>query len=140
MPTIVIRHPDGTVQEREVTGKLTVGCEDDNDLVLRAGGVSRRHAQFFADGGELVLENVGSAAATLVDGESIGQPTKLRPGVKVRIGDYEVTLKPDQAQLSVRKLAVEARPDKTVTEDDGPVPRSSGGSMGWVAAAVGGLV
>lgn len=121
MPTIVIRHPDGTVEERDVTGKLTVGCDEGNDLVLRAGGVSQRHAQFFADGGELVLENVGSTAATLVDGEAIGQPTKLRPGVKVLIGEYEVTLKPDQAQLVVRKVGAPTA-DNTIPDDDAVAP------------------
>jgi|GEM_PF-5060964 len=120
MPTIIVRHPDGSTQEREVTGRLTVGCDEDNDLVLRAGGVSQRHAQFFADGGELVLENVGSAAATLVDGETLTAPKKLKPGVRVLIGEYEVSLKPDR--VSVRKLpAVAVKPELTQI---GPPPRS----------------
>jgi pSer/pThr/pTyr-binding forkhead associated (FHA) protein len=140
VPTIVIRHPNGTTEERDVTGKLTVGCDDGNDLVLRAGGVSQRHAQFFADGGELVLENVGSAAATLVDGESIGRPTKLRAGVKVRIGEYEVQLKPDQAQMVVRKLSTPTAAS-TLT-DEAPVPRraTASGFPLLIAAAVGGLL
>lgn len=135
MPTLVIRHPDGTTEEREVVGRLTVGADEGNDLVLRAHGVSQRHAQFFADGGELVLENVGSAAATLVDGETLGSPRKLKQGVRVLIGGYEVSLKPNQ--VSVRRLHPVASPERTL-EDDAPprAPAAAPGSTGglWLVA------
>ena len=125
----MIRHPDGTTEEREVVGRLTVGADEGNDLVLRAHGVSQRHAQFFADGGELVLENVGSAAATLVDGETLGSPRKLKQGVRVLIGGYEVSLKPNQ--VSVRRLHPVASPERTL-EDDAPprAPAAAPGSTG----------
>lgn len=105
MPTLVIRGPDGTLVERELVGKLTVGCDDDNDLVLRSGGVEKRHANFFADGGEVVLEqgDTASAAETLVDGEPMRGRRRLAPGVRVVIGGYEVQVKPGK-QLTVRKL------------------------------------
>jgi tetratricopeptide (TPR) repeat protein len=134
VPTIVIRHPDGTTEEREVTGRLTVGADEENDLVLRAGGVSQRHAQFFADGGEVVLENVGSAAATIVDGETISSPRKLKQGVRVLIGEYEVSLKPDR--VSVRKLAAvpASIAANTLPDDGGPVgrPPAASGGTGWL--------
>jgi ABC transport system ATP-binding/permease protein len=140
VPTIVIRHPDGSTEEREVRGRLTVGCDEENDLVLRAGGVSQRHAQFFADGGELVVENVGSAAATLVDGESLEGPRKMKQGVRVLIGEYEVSLKPDR--VSVRKLAAVAAPDTTLTDDDAkPVRRAQPqkGGLGPLVAVIAAL-
>ncbi|MBL8954069.1 MAG: FHA domain-containing protein, partial [Myxococcaceae bacterium] len=105
MPTLVIRGPDGTLVERELVGRLTVGCDDDNDLVLRTGGVEKRHANFFAEGGEVVLEELdASAAKTLVDGEPVRGRKRLTPGVRVLIGDYEVRIKPGEQQLSVRKV------------------------------------
>ena len=136
VPTILIRHPDGSTEEREVVGKLTVGCDEENDLVLRAGGVAQRHAQFFADGGELVLENVGSAAATLVDGEALDSPLRLKPGVRVLIGEYEVSLKPNQ--VSVRRLAPVAAPTSTLT-DDGPAAPAPGPGRGVLFAGLAGF-
>ena len=105
MPTLVIRGPDGTLVEREIVGKLTVGCDEDNDLILRSGGVEKRHANFFADGGEVVLEqgDASSAAETLVDGEPMRGRRRLAPGVRVLIGEYEVQVKPGK-QLTVRKI------------------------------------
>lgn len=128
MPTLLIRGPDGTLVERELVGRLTVGCDDDNDLVLREAGVERRHASFFADGGEVVLEQLDfSAAQTLVDGERATAPVRLRPGVRVLIGGYEVQVKPGSQQLTVKKLDTAA---STLT-DDGPAA-----SFPWVAVLV----
>ena len=84
MPTLLIRGPDGTLVERELEGRLTVGADDDNDLVWRNDGIEKRHANFFADGGEVVLEQLGGSSGK----------TKLKPGVRVLIGGYEVSVKP----------------------------------------------
>jgi len=105
VPTLVIRGPDGTLVEKELEGRLTVGCDDDNDLVLRTGGVEKRHANFFAEGGEVVLEQLdASAEKTIVDGEPVRGRRRLAPGVRVLIGGYEVQVKPGEQQLRVRKL------------------------------------
>jgi hypothetical protein len=94
VPTLLIRGPDGTLVERELEGRLTVGADDDNDLVWRNDGIEKRHANFFADGGEVVLEQLGGGTGK----------TRLKPGVRVLIGGYEVSVKPGEQQLSVRKL------------------------------------
>jgi tetratricopeptide (TPR) repeat protein len=94
VPTLVIRGPDGTLVERELDDRLTVGCDDDNDLVLRSGGVEKRHANFFADGGEVVLEELGPGRGK----------KRLAPGVRVLIGGYEVQVKPGEQKLSVRRI------------------------------------
>jgi hypothetical protein len=110
VPTLLIRGPDGTLVERELDGRLTVGADDDNDLVWRNDGIEKRHANFFADGGEVVLEQLGGAAGK----------TKLKPGVRVLIGGYEVSVKPGEQQLTVRKLPA---PADTLTDES-----SSGGA------------
>lgn len=93
MPTLVIRNPDGSQQEQEVAGQLTVGRADGNDLVLSEGGVSRNHARFFLEGADVLLEDVGSANGTWVDGEKIEAPVRLSSKSQVVIGDYEISLK-----------------------------------------------
>ena len=93
MPTLVIRHPDGSEQEQELVKQLTVGRADGNDLVLVEGGVSRKHARFYAQGGDILIEDTGSANGTFVDGERINAPTRLSARAQVVIGDYEISLK-----------------------------------------------
>ena len=90
MAAIVIRFPDGTEQEQELAGQLTVGRADGNDLVLAEGGVSRKHARFFLEGNEVLVEDIGSANGVFIDGEKISGPTRIGPRAQVVIGDYEI--------------------------------------------------
>ncbi len=118
MAAIVIRYPDGTEQEHELAGQLTVGRADGNDLVLAEGGVSRKHARFFVEGPEVLVEDTGSANGTFVDGEKIDGPTKIGPRAQVVIGDYEIKLKGNGASAAAGK----ARPSGS----KGPVPVGAG--------------
>jgi ABC transport system ATP-binding/permease protein len=93
MPTLVIRHPDGSEQEQDLANQLTIGRADGNDLVLVEGGVSRKHARIFSQGADVMIEDTGSANGTFVDGEKIAGPTKLSARAQVVIGDYEIVLK-----------------------------------------------
>ncbi|HEX8435903.1 FHA domain-containing protein [Archangium sp.] len=94
MPTLVIRHPDGSESEHELSGELKIGRQEGtNDLVLTEGGVSRRHARFFEEGGKVLVEDVGSANGTFVDGTRITGMTPLTPKSQVVLGDYEMRLK-----------------------------------------------
>ncbi len=126
MAAIVIRFPDGTEQEQELAGQLTIGRADGNDLVLAEGGVSRKHARFFLEGSDVVVEDTGSANGTFVDGEKIGGPTKVGPRAQVVIGDYEIKLKGN---------GTAARPTARAGKG-GPVPAGSGGAERTTAQKV----
>ncbi len=93
MPTVVVRHPDGSEEELELVTELWVGRADGNDIILSEGGVSRRHARLFVEGGRVLVEDRGSANGTYVDGERIDGPTELSPKAQVVIGEYEIQLK-----------------------------------------------
>jgi ABC transport system ATP-binding/permease protein len=93
MPTLVIKGPDGTEQEQDFTDALTVGRAEGNDLILAEGGVSRKHARFFLDGDALMVEDLGSANGTLINGDRIEGPSPVPAGATIILGDYEVTLK-----------------------------------------------
>ncbi|MBL8951991.1 MAG: FHA domain-containing protein, partial [Myxococcaceae bacterium] len=109
MPTLVIRYPDGTEQESELAGQLTIGRADGNDLVLAEGGVSRKHARFFTQGSDVMVEDAGSANGTWVDGEKIDGPTKLGARAQVVIGDYEISVK-NGAQRSSKGVPNRQKP------------------------------
>lgn len=93
MPTLVVRLPDGSENEYEVTGELKLGRQAGNDILLTEGGVSRNHARVFEDGGAVFIEDLSSANGTFVDGERIADPTPLTPQSEVVLGDYTLRLK-----------------------------------------------
>ena len=93
MPTLVIKNPDGTEQEQDFADELVVGRAEGNDLILAEGGVSRKHARFFLEGTDVMVEDLGSANGTIVNDERIEGPTKLEAGARVVLGDYEASVK-----------------------------------------------
>lgn len=127
MPTLVIKNPDGSEQEQDVSEQLTIGRAEGNDLILSEGGVSRKHARFFTEGADFMVEDTGSANGTWVDGEKIAGPTKLSSKSQVVIGDYEIQLKLGSKALPKRATG---KPSKEPTTARGtPVkataPRST---------------
>ncbi len=95
MPTLVIRRANGTETEHELTAELTIGRhQGSNSLVLAEGGISRKHARLWLDDGRVMLEDVGSANGTFVDGERITGAVPLTPRSVVVLGDCALRLKP----------------------------------------------
>ncbi len=89
MFALIIRERSGD-ERREYFDEqeIQVGRIPGNDLVLRAGNVSRQHARFVYRDQRLVVSDLGSANGTYVNGRRIRQPTILRDGDEVWIGDY----------------------------------------------------
>lgn len=124
MPTLVIKNPDGSQQEQDVAEQLTIGRAEGNDLILSEGGVSRKHARFFVEGGGVVVEDTGSANGTFVDGEKIEGPTKLSTKSQIVIGDYEIQLKLGSKPLPKANKAG-AKPSKDPTTARGAALKPS---------------
>jgi len=77
--------PDGDIS-------LAIGRHADCDVVLEGGGVSRRHAKLHILGGTAFVEDTGSAAGTLVNGEPIEGMTELPEGAVMTLGIYQLQL------------------------------------------------
>ena len=60
-----------------VTGELIIGREN-ADLTVDDAEVSRRHVAVRLEGGEVEVEDLGSANGTFVDGSRIDGPVKVR--------------------------------------------------------------
>ncbi|MFL5355873.1 FHA domain-containing protein [Archangium sp.] len=127
MPTLVIRHPDGRESEHELSGELKIGRQEgQNDLVLAEGGVSRRHSRFFEEGGKVMVEDVGSANGTYVDGQRITGMTVLTPKSQVQLGDYQLRLKAAGVRpTGVRKAAKPAGEEPELLGGDKPASRNA---------------
>ena len=89
MFTLIIRERSGD-ERREFfeEQEILVGRIPGNDLVLRAGNVSRQHARFVFSEGRLIVSDLGSANGTYVNGRRVRHPTILRDADEVWIGDF----------------------------------------------------
>jgi pSer/pThr/pTyr-binding forkhead associated (FHA) protein/tetratricopeptide (TPR) repeat protein len=125
MPTLIVLHPDGTESEHELAGELKIGRQDGNDLVLTEGGVSRKHARFFVDGGKVVVEDLGSANGTYVDSERIEGPTPLTPQSQVVLGDYQLKIKGGGRAASGARKSTRSSPAGAALGSDEGAPRST---------------
>ena len=63
----------------------SIGRAMDNDIVLEAKGVSRRHAQIRWDSARYVLEDLGSTNGTSVSGTMVGRHP-LEDGEEIAFG------------------------------------------------------
>src|SRR5918911_5211310 len=82
--------PDGT--ERRLEGALTIGRDDENDLVLRTKTVSRQHAALVEHEGRWYVEDRGSYNGTYLNGTRVqpGMPLPLRHADRIGIGEETI--------------------------------------------------
>lgn len=110
MATLVIRHPDGEEEEHVLRSSLSVGRSGENDVVLgKADGVSRKHARFFLEGDAVMVEDIGASNGVFLDNKRIKKPTEMGAQSMVVLGNYEVVLKKDKP-----RPAVAGKPTRTV--------------------------
>jgi hypothetical protein len=65
---------------------LRIGRNDDNDVAIADGRVSRHHARIVADGGGFAIEDLQSSNGTFVDGAPVTH-TRLHPGATIVVGE-----------------------------------------------------
>ncbi|MFN8459967.1 MAG: FHA domain-containing protein, partial [Anaerolineae bacterium] len=72
--------------------KLTtrIGREQDNDVVILDAKMSRYHAQIAIEGGQWRLTDLGSSNHTYLNGVIITEPTALKPGDLISLGETEL--------------------------------------------------
>lgn len=76
-----------------VRGPVIVGRNSGADIVIGAGYVSGRHARFSLMGQNLFVEDLGSTNGTAVNGQFINEPTALRNGDTVNVGDVAIRVR-----------------------------------------------
>jgi len=70
---------------------ITIGRDDDNDIVLNDPSVSRHHAKVAYQNGQTVIEDLGSSNGIHIDGVRIGRQV-LASDSNIKIGRQELTL------------------------------------------------
>jgi hypothetical protein len=96
--------------------QINVGRDSTNEIVINDAEISRRHARLTFQGGEYVLEDVGSTNGTFVNGQRLTGPRVLKPGDVVSFGEqimmiYEAaSFDPGQTVASPRAAAIPSAP------------------------------
>ncbi|MEP6872297.1 MAG: FHA domain-containing protein, partial [Anaerolineaceae bacterium] len=75
---------------------LVVGRADGNAIIIDDLSISRRHARLTVDSGHLLVEDLGSAQGTFVNGVRIEPhvPNLVEDDAELRFGDIEVRFEP----------------------------------------------
>jgi hypothetical protein len=71
---------------------LRIGRNDDNDVVIADGRVSRHHARIVADGGGFAIEDLQSSNGTFVDGAQV-QRARLQAGSSIVVGETVLAIR-----------------------------------------------
>jgi len=84
-------------------GQKTIGRTPDNDIKIPSPQVSSRHAVLHSAGGQLFIEDRGSANGTYVRGQRIppGQRVPVQNGEKVFIGPMPLVLQVEGHEVAV---------------------------------------
>ena len=92
-PRLVVERAPGHVagMEYEIGDGAILGRGEQAEIRLEDPFASSRHARLTAQGGVIVLEDLGSTNGTYLNEELLSGPQPLHQGDRVRIGDSEFT-------------------------------------------------
>jgi pSer/pThr/pTyr-binding forkhead associated (FHA) protein len=128
----------GNEQGKTVRLKMTtrIGRERDNDVTLTDPRVSRYHTQIELQQGQWIIQDMGSANGTFVNGRLLSETHSLAPHDRILLGDTELVFQPSEADSHVSAPPPTSRPEALV-----PVRPSASSSPRWSREWIaGGLV
>ncbi len=79
-------------QTRFDKAEVTIGRIQQNDVVLPKGNVSKHHSRVVLKDGRFLVVDLKSTNGTYVNGKRISTPTVVKPGDKIYIGDFILTV------------------------------------------------
>ncbi|MCY1079022.1 sigma-54-dependent Fis family transcriptional regulator [Archangium lansingense] len=98
MPALLLLSGPSTGLRYEVQTEATIGRSPSCEIPLPEDDqMSRRHARFFVQEGQVRLSDLGSRNGTAVNGERISGEVLLHPGDRVQVGRTTVLVEPPGA-------------------------------------------
>ncbi len=95
-------------------GEVRLGRTADNDVVVKDGAASRSHARVLLKNGDYLLEDLGSANGTKLNGTPVAGVLKIKPNDSIEIGDTVYVFAVEQEDEDAA-----AGPQSTLNEEEG---------------------
>ena len=73
-----------------INGEITLGSEESNSIVVKAEGVSGRHALLTEDGDTLFIKDSGSQSGTFLNHKQVQDKRKVSSGDIIQIGSKQI--------------------------------------------------
>ncbi len=97
MAKLIISHDGNVIDNRFIEqGTVTLGCASGSDVRLRGVGVSRRHARITSVANDDILEDLGSANGTKVNGTTVTQRVLKHDDI-IEISGFQVRYRNQKA-------------------------------------------
>lgn len=128
VPRFVLRGVSGAAfgKTYPVPGPVVIGRQQDCDISVPSEEISRRHAQVKPTPDGLMVEDLGSANGTFINGKRV-QTGLMRPGEELRLDTIRFMLVAPGMEMPATQRAPAAQPAK-----------ASGGKAGmWIGIFVG---
>lgn len=106
MPKVTWRDADGSLRERALLDRLTVGRSPAQDIQLLDRLVSKEHACFEHDATGTWVVDAGSRNGTLLNGRMITGRMPLKDGDVVTMGSFEIHLHDESTEVERGKSQV----------------------------------
>ncbi|MDQ7063545.1 MAG: FHA domain-containing protein [candidate division KSB1 bacterium] len=93
MPKLILKRKAEVIKElplKNTRAIVTIGSDEDNDLVIDDKQVSNRHAQLERHGNQYYIRDLRSAFGTFLNGEKITEQAELHNGDQLTIGGHTI--------------------------------------------------
>jgi pSer/pThr/pTyr-binding forkhead associated (FHA) protein len=107
------------------TGELTIGRNPGNDILIENVGVSRRHAVIRWAGGQAVVEDLGSANGTFVNGLRVTRQP-LKDGDEILVLKHRLLFRQPKERSSVKAEPLVDVGQTTMYIERGAIPQAVG--------------
>lgn len=88
-------------------GPVIIGRSSDAEIAVPDRSMSRRHARLVSEGGEWLVEDLGSRNGTLLNGRRITEPTPVGVGTALRIGSTTINVAESAGQTPLTSAGIE---------------------------------
>jgi pilus assembly protein CpaF len=127
MFTILVTEKGGSQQRLEFDEEVvTFGRVQGNQVMLPRGNVSKRHAKLELKNGQFMLTDLGSTNGTYINGRRVAEPTQVRQGDKVYIGEFILGFEGHEAFEQAEAAAPAAPPPRAPEPKPAAKPKPRG--------------
>ncbi len=123
MFAVVITEKGGAQRRMEFDkNEVTIGRVQGNDIILPKGNVSKRHSRIVLKDSRFIVVDLKSTNGTYVNGRKITSPLVVKPGDKVYIGDFILTVEDLGAQAEAPPVEDARRGPPPLRSNPPPAP------------------